>query len=92
MPKIVVTAEVEDHAKWEQGFRTHADLFRSQTIKQPIEFALVDGNQVVIMFEPENLGTYMEILEGPDTAAAMAFDGVKRETVKLTVLDRKFEL
>ncbi len=29
MPRLVVTAEVEDVAKWEEGFRTHGDLFRS---------------------------------------------------------------
>ena len=29
MPKVVVTAQVEDAAKWEEEFRTHGDLFRS---------------------------------------------------------------
>ncbi len=36
MPKVVVTAQVEDPAKWEEGFGTHGDLFRSQTITRPI--------------------------------------------------------
>ena len=26
MPKVIVTAQVEDSAKWEKGFRTHGDL------------------------------------------------------------------
>ena len=26
MPKVVVTAQVEDATKWEEGFRTHVDL------------------------------------------------------------------
>ena len=31
MPKVVITAQVEDAVKWEEGFRTHGELFRSQT-------------------------------------------------------------
>jgi hypothetical protein len=29
-------------------------------------------------------------MKSPDTAAAMAMDGVKRETVKVFVLDKEF--
>ena len=36
MPRVVVTAQVEDLVKWEEGFRTHGDLFRSQTVSEPI--------------------------------------------------------
>ncbi len=32
MPKVVVTAQIEDPARWEEGFRTHGDLLRRQTI------------------------------------------------------------
>ena len=45
MPKVVITAEVEDTAKWEQGFRSHGDLFRSQTITKPIGMAIREGNR-----------------------------------------------
>ena len=31
MAKIIITAKVEDAAKWEEGFRTHGDLLRSMT-------------------------------------------------------------
>ena len=89
MPKVIVTADVEDAAKWEEGFRTHADVFQSYTAASPITFAL-DGNHVTICFEPEDLDTYMKLMDSPATAEAMAFDGVKRETVKIVVLDREF--
>ena len=45
MPKVVITAEVEDTAKWEQGFRSHGDLFRSQTITTPISMAFVKATR-----------------------------------------------
>ena len=90
MPKVVITAEVEDAVKWEEGFRTHADLFRRQTISKPIDIS-IDGNQVALIFDAENLDTFMHILdtEGP---AAMANDGVVRDTVKLFVMDKSFDI
>ena len=92
MPKVVVTAQVEDSVKWEEGFRTHGDLFRSQTITEPIKFGIIEGNQVAVCFEPEDLDTYMKILDSPVTAEAMTFDGVKRETVRVFVLDKEFKV
>ncbi len=74
MPKVVITAEVEDTAKWEQGFRSHGDLFRSQTITTPISMAIREGNEVAICAEAADLGTFMEILESLVTADAMASD------------------
>ena len=57
MPKIIVSSQVQDPAKWEAGFRAHADLFRSYSIQKPIHFAL-SGNEATICFEPENLETW----------------------------------
>lgn len=91
MPTIVVTAQVEDPVKWEKGFRTHGDLFRSQTVTTPIGIAISEGNQVAVCLEPADLGKFMEIFNSPATAEAMALDGVKRETVKLYVCDKKFQ-
>ena len=34
------------------------------------------------------MDTYLKILDSEETHKAMAFDGVKRETVKIAVLDR----
>ena len=92
MPKVVVTAQVEDPTKWEAGFRTHGDLFRSQTVTTPINFTTVSGNEVALCMEPSDLTKFMEIMDSPATAEAMAFDGVKRETVKVFVLDKEFQV
>jgi hypothetical protein len=31
MSKVVITAQVQDPVKWEAGFRTHRDVFRTYT-------------------------------------------------------------
>lgn len=91
MAKVLVTAEVEDPVTWENAFRTHGDLFRRQTVNKPVDIAINEGNEVAVLFEPENLETFMGILntEGP---ATMANDGVIQETVKIFVLDKQFQL
>lgn len=91
MPKVIVTAQVEDAAKWEQGFRTHAELFKSQTVNKPIHFNVTEKNEFVICFEPDNLDEYLDILDSPATEEAMEFDGIKRDTVKVVVLDKEFD-
>ena len=48
MARVVVTAQVEDAVKWEKSFRTHGDLFRSQTVTKPINFATIEGNMVAL--------------------------------------------
>ncbi len=90
MPRIVITAQVEDLVKWEEGFRTHGDLFRSQTVSGPIGIGTNEGNEVAMCLDASDLDTYMSILESTATAEAMAHDGVKRETVKVFVLDKEF--
>ena len=92
MPKVVVTAQVEDLVKWEEGFRTHGDLFRSETVTKPIAFGISEGNEIAVCFEPDDLGTFLKGMDSSATANAMAVDGVKRETVKLFVLDKEFNV
>ena len=91
MALIVATARIEDAEKWETGFRTHGDLFRSQTVRGSIHFH-VSGNEVTILFEADDLDSYLQGLESEATAEAMAFDGINRETVKIAVLDRQFDV
>ena len=92
MPKVVVTAQVEDSVKWEEGFRTHGDLFRSETVTKPIAFGMSEGNEIAVCFEPDDLGTFLKGMDSSATANAMAVDGVKRETVKVFVLDKEFKV
>jgi hypothetical protein len=89
MARVIITAQVEDSAKWEAAFRTHGDLRRSMT-STVTHLTTNENNEVALYAEPSDLGKYMEVLESPATAEAMAMDGVKKETVKVFVLDREF--
>ncbi len=89
MHRIVVVAEIEDAAKWEEGFKTHGDLFRSQTVTT-CHYSITDDHHVAVCFEAEDMDAYMQGLESEATAEAMAVDGIKRETVKIFVLDKQF--
>ncbi len=91
MTRIIATAQVEDSAKWEEGFRTHGDLFKDMTVTA-IHFTATAENEVAAHFEVANLDKYFEVFESPATAEAMAFDGFKRETAKVFVLDKEFDL
>ena len=90
MPKVVVTLEVEDGVKWEEGFRTHGEHFKSMTITAPIGIA-VNGNEVALCFEPSDVATFMGAVDTPANIEAMEYDGVKRETVKIYVMDKEFQ-
>ena len=50
MAKLILTAEVEDTEKWEEGFRTHMDLFKSQTITTMV-FGIGEDNTVALYQE-----------------------------------------
>jgi hypothetical protein len=90
MPRIIITAEVEDGVAWEKGFRTHGDLFRAQTCSQ-MEYS-IDGNTVAVLASPDDFDAFMALFEAPETAEAMAVDGVKRETVSVYIMDHVWEL
>ena len=87
MPRVVITAEVEDLTKWELGFRTHRELFRQMGVLH-LEYGTSEGNRVAVAADPSDLDAYMNVIHSPATAKAMAFDGVKRETVRVLVLDK----
>ena len=87
MPRILVTAEVDDLQKWEKGFRTHGDLFKQMGVSR-MEYATSEGNRVAVCGETSNLDAYMKVFNSQVTADAMAGDGVKRQTVKVFILDK----
>jgi hypothetical protein len=91
MPRVVVIAEVEDLDKWEKGFRTHGDLFRQMAVSK-MEFGTTEVNRIAVSGETTNLDAYMKVFNSQATADAMAVDGIKRETVKMFVLDKELEV
>jgi hypothetical protein len=87
MAKVLMTAQVEDGAKWEAGFRTHGDLFKTYGLRAPVEFT-VEGNEVALCMEPADVKAFLKTIDAPATVEGMKADGVKRETVKVHVLDK----
>jgi hypothetical protein len=90
MPKILLTAQVQDAAKWENSFRTHGELLKSMS-STAIHYTVTKGNEVGMCAEVKDAAKYFEVLESKATLEAMAQDGVKRETVKTFVLDKEFK-
>jgi hypothetical protein len=43
------------------------------------------------VFECESVDKFLELVDTPATEEAMKFDGVKRDTVKIFVLDKEFK-
>ena len=91
MPKVIITASVEDAKKWEKGFRTHADLFRKQT-STSMDFTVTDDNVAVLCTEVTDLDKFKKVIASQETAEAMAVDGVKRGTVQIYSLDKDLPL
>jgi Trm5-related predicted tRNA methylase len=91
MPRVLITAEVENLEAWEKGFRSHTDLFEQMAVST-MEYATVAGNRVAVCGETRDLDAYMKIFNSPATAEAMALDGVKRETVQMFVLDKELTI
>ena len=91
MYRAIITAQVEESANWEIGFRNHVGLFNKYTATA-IHFAATNDNEVAILWEVANLDTFLAQLDSPETIEAMAYDGVDRETVKVYVLDKELDL
>lgn len=89
MPRIILTAEVDNFTQWEAKFRTHGELLHSMGTTVTY-FGTTGDNAVALYAEPADLDHWFAVMASPDTAAAMALDGVKRETVKVFVLDKEF--
>ena len=71
MPRVIITAQVEDSTQWEKGFRTQGALLRSMS-STVTHFAANENNEVVLHAEPADLDQYFAVLESPATAEAMA--------------------
>jgi hypothetical protein len=90
MPKIVVLAKCKDQAKWEAGFRTHADLFRTAYgVSKPVSYGMGEDGYVGACFETGDLTKVMSAISSPDTVEAMENDGLLRDTVKVFIFDKE---
>jgi hypothetical protein len=92
LPRVIITAQVKDPVKWEEGFRKHmSTFFQNYSIKDQIDFT-VDGNESVICAEVGDMDVFQKGMASQATADAMDAHGVKRETAKVYVLDKGIKL
>lgn len=90
MTKILVTAKCKDPAKWEAGFRSHADLFRTAYgVSNAVSYGTGEDDYVVACFEASDLAKTTSAISSPETARAMEYDGLFLDTVKVFVLDKE---
>ena len=89
---VVVSARVDDGVRWEEAFRTHAELFKTYTAQNPVRFAVNDANEVAVLFNVTDLTKFQAAVASEATAEAMKMDGVKRETIKQFVFDKEVAL
>ena len=90
MATILITAEVENAEEWNHAFRTHGELFRKQTISR-VDMGTTDDNHVACVFHVGDPDVFFEVLNSPATKEAMGNDGVKPATVKVFMLDGRFD-
>ncbi|MBV8071823.1 MAG: hypothetical protein JO270_18075 [Acidobacteriaceae bacterium] len=79
--------EVQDGVKWETSFRTHGDLFKTYGLLGPVQFT-ASGNEVALSVDTADAQAFLKSINEPQTVEAMKVDGVKRETMKVYVLDK----
>ena len=89
---VVVAARVNDAVKWEETFRTHMDLFKSQTSQSPVRYTVTKANEAAVLFNVTDLEKFQAGMASQATADAMKMDGVKRETVRQYVFDKELAL
>ena len=93
MAKIVVTAKCKDPAKWEAGFQTHAEFFRTAYgISKPVSYGMAEDNYVVACMDIDDVEKALSALGSPETAAAMEGDGLLRDTVRVFVLEKQLQV
>jgi heme-degrading monooxygenase HmoA len=91
MPMVILTADVQDGAAWERAYRTHGDLFRAAGFNE-FHYTVGDDGHVVMCTNTDDVDAYMAFISSKATQDAMKNDGVKRETVKVFVLDKQLSV
>jgi hypothetical protein len=54
MPRVIITAKVEDTGRWERGFRTHGELLHSM-LQSVTHLTTTDDNEVALYSDPDDL-------------------------------------
>jgi hypothetical protein len=89
MPRIVLTATVDDPVEWEKRYLSHGEVFR-KVWPEPmpdVHYTVTDERVIAMCMDVNDVEGYFEMLGSPEIADAMKHDGVQRDTVQVYVLD-----
>jgi hypothetical protein len=91
MATVIIAAQVKDLAEWASNFRTHGEIFRGYTATS-VRYGTTDNNEVITVWEVQDLNTMLSQIESEETIQAMESDGVNRDSVKVFVVDKSVDL
>jgi len=68
MPRVVLTASVEDGTQWEKRYRSHGDVFRKVWPGDipVIHFTITESNEIVMCVDVEDIDGYFRMLGSPE--------------------------
>ena len=72
---VAVRAEVESVEHWREQFKTHEELFKSQSVSLA-HMGSADENKVIAVFETSDIDEFIRIFNDPSTSEAMANDRI----------------
>jgi len=91
MATVIITGQAEDSAAWEANFQTHNDVFRDYTATS-VRYGTADNNEVITIWEVQDLDKMLASMDSAETAEAMKSDGFKRDTARVFVVDKELNL
>ena len=90
MPRIVTTMHVDDLDSWLERVPSRGEVYRLLT-GHPVEYGTTDQGEVILSFEVDDLEAFFTAIRSQAFMEVLAVDGVRRETAKIHVLDRKVD-
>ena len=90
MPRIVTMMRVEDLDAWLERVPSRGEVYRLLT-EHPVDYGTTDEGEIVLSFEVDDLEVFFRAIRSQAFMEALAVDGIRRETAKIHVLDRKFD-
>jgi hypothetical protein len=89
--KVVVVAKVAEPAAWEAKYRSHAELFKNNNLRN-IHYSVNDAGEIATYVESDDVDATLKFIRSDEIARVMAADGVIRDTVRVFVVDKELQL
>lgn len=85
--QLIVTHDVDDVGHWFNSPK-RKELFGPRGISvTPFRSPDGDGDGIALLFDTPDMETFQAVLEEAEAEAAMEYDGVRRDTIKVFVAE-----